>query len=147
MLLDGIGPWIFTGIGALGALRAFFGKTTDMKVKLLDYVFSVLLLGVGVFGPGFMTPYGEILGKLDAVMRTDAPTAEAQRELARFVADESIPDEARDVAMRALSSRPTADTRESSRSPPRRRRPTPAAACSCKASRPCARTSAASTTS
>ncbi|MFC1540205.1 hypothetical protein ACFL41_01795 [Gemmatimonadota bacterium] len=99
MEIQTVGPWFLLVLGALTIIGALVYKMVypEGGKTLMMYVFGVLLGGLGIWGPDFMTPYKDWLGVL-----SDLVTDPGQESVAAFLdiaGEERMPAELKEIGL------------------------------------------------
>ncbi len=94
-----LGPWIIMGLGTVGVLGAVFVSVRQTAPKGLwaMWFFSFAILGVGVYGPAFLEPYGKFVQPLLAMLQS--PSAATYKAVFEDVASGELPPEYQEIAL------------------------------------------------
>lgn len=71
--MNSVGPWIMAGIGVLGTLASIYCVVVQRRhpiLMLVALIIGGLLVGVGIYGPGFMGPYTDFIKVVLPMVKT-----------------------------------------------------------------------------
>ncbi len=110
MTPEAVGPWVFLllGFGAFvgGVVSAVRGVTKWWLVSL-PFIFGVLAVGLGSYGPSFLEAYGEFLKEIRPVLALgESPGPESTEAFLNLVAEGKLKPEYRDVGLAYALSQP-----------------------------------------
>lgn len=101
-----IGPWFMLGLGVVTVLGAVVFRTIHPKegTPWGMLIFGVLLGGVGIWGPGFLKPYGEWIGNLSNLINN--PGSESITTFIEGIEEGKMPEEIQKIGLNYIVDNP-----------------------------------------
>ena len=110
MEIQTVGPWVSLVLGAVTIIGALVYKIVypEGGKTLVMYIFGVLLVGLGIWGPEFMSSYREWLGSLSNLV-TD-PGQESVAAFLNEVGEDKMPAELEAIGLEYIVENATPET-------------------------------------
>ncbi len=105
------GPWVLIMVGAISSIVAIY-KTGFGTAKVtglwLLWVFGFGMIGVGIWGPGFFSPYADFLKTITAMQRDPSP--QSYQNALEKVASGTLQGAYRDIVLQYAVNQPVEGT-------------------------------------
>ena len=100
------GPWVLLGLGVITIIGALVFRIIHPRggKPWAMYIFGLALVGVGIWGPGFLIPYGGWIGNLSDLI--DNPGQQSIAEFVKDVEEGKMPEEIEEIGLNYIVANP-----------------------------------------